>query len=336
MPDSSKPRNVDDRTVVTIGVYDGVHIGHRALISHVRELAHQKGMRSAVVTFDPHPAAVVRPDLVPPLLTDIDHRLELLASTGIDLALVINFDRARSEESAEDFVTEVLVGQLGAGAVIVGADFHFGHGRRGDVDLLRKMGSEYDFDVFGIDLLGVDGSPADETRPVSSTLIREELRSGDIGHASEMLGRPYELRGIVGHGDGRAHDLGFPTANVGVADGMCLPRDGIYAGWYLTPDGERHSTAISLGRRPTFYEDATASVLEAHLLDFSGDLYGQKARVQFIARLRDEKKFDSVDALITQMGRDCEEARRILAHETIRDRESSMLVNGRGVVEPHG
>lgn len=307
----------DRRTVATIGVYDGVHRGHRAVISKVRQLAEQRNMTSAVVTFDPHPASIVRPSAVPLLLTGIEHRLELLASTGVDLTLVIDFDKSRSEESAEDFVTEVLVDCLGVGAVIVGADFHFGHNRRGNVDLLTEMGAELGFEVMGLELVGTDGEPVQGRRPVSSTAIREALRAGDLSAANDMLGRDHEVRGVVGHGDGRARDLGFPTANVGVADGMCLPSDGIYAGWYLTPDGTRHSAAISLGRRPTFYEDADVSVLEAHVLDFSDDLYGQAARVQFAFRLRDELKFDSVDALVAQMGRDCERARDLLAEETV-------------------
>lgn len=299
-------------TVATIGVYDGIHLGHRTVISRVQHLAAKRHMTSAIVTFDPHPASIVRPDAVPLLLTGIEQRLELLASTGMDIALVVDFDKARSEESAEDFVTEVLVGCLNVRAVVVGADFHFGHNRRGNVELLRQMGLEHGFEVIGVDLVGSDGEPVNGHRPVSSTAIREALRAGDIDLANEMLGRDHEVRGVVGRGDGRAKDLGFPTANVGVPEGICLPRDGIYAGWYVTPDGSSHAAAISLGRRPTFYEDAKASVLEAHLLDFSGDLYEQNARVQFSSRLRDELKFDSVDALVTQVGLDCDRVRELL------------------------
>lgn len=313
--DTATPTRCASGSVVTIGVYDGVHIGHRAIISQVRKLAADRGLASAVVTFDPHPATVVRPDSVPLLLTGIDHRLELLASTGVDITLVIDFDKQRSQESAEDFVTGVLVDRLGVRSVIVGADFHFGHKRRGNVDLLREMGADHGFDVVGVELVGRDGRPADGHRPVSSTAIREALLAGEVESANRMLGRDHEVRGVVGRGDGRARDLGFRTANVGVPDGMCMPGDGIYAGWYLTPDGARHAAAISLGRRPTFYENAEASVLEAHLLDFSGDLYGQEARVQFSVRLRDELKFDSVDALIAQMGRDCDRARELLGAE---------------------
>lgn len=296
--------------MVTIGVYDGVHLGHQAVIADVRRRAGELSSRSAVITFDPHPASVVRPELTPPLLTDIEHRLELLEQTGVDMVFVLHFDEARSQESAEDFVTELLVGKMNARAVMVGSDFHFGHNRRGDVAFLTDMGAELGFEVYGIDL--VTRRDGTDEGVISSTAIRKAVRLGEVDRAGEMLGRPYEVRGSVGDGDKRARDLGFPTANVGVPDGMCMPRDGIYAGWYLTPDGERHPAAISLGRRPTFYEDATRSVLEAHLLGFSGDLYGQPARVQFVSRLRDEIKFDSVDALIAQMGRDCDVAREVL------------------------
>ncbi len=173
------------------------------------------------------------------------------------------------------------------------------------------MGAELGFEVVGLELVDADGRPADG-QPVSSTRIRTALaRRRPRPAANEMLGRPHEVRGVVGHGDGRARELGFRTANVAVPEDICLPADGIYAGWYLTPDGVTRPTAISLGRRPTFYEYADTSLLEAHLLDFDGDLYGQPARVQFVERLRDELKFDSVDALVEQMGRDVDQARTL-------------------------
>jgi riboflavin kinase/FMN adenylyltransferase len=214
-------------------------------------------------------------------------------------------------------VTEVLSGRLDARLVCVGEDFHFGHRRSGNVALLRTMGAELGFDVIGheligLELIGLDASAAD-AEPVSSTRIRRALTDGDLALANLMLGRPHEVRGVVGHGDARARDLGFRTANVAVPESICLPSDGIYAGWYFTPDGVRHPTAISLGRRPTFYEFADTSLLEAHLIDFDGDLYGQAARVQFVEHLRDELKFDSVEALIAQMTLDVERAASVLA-----------------------
>jgi riboflavin kinase / FMN adenylyltransferase len=294
--------------VVTIGAYDGVHLGHRHLIAQVKSLAAELHCASAVVTFDRHPAMVVRPESAPKVLTDLDQKLELLAATGVDYTLVVHFDEQRSRESAEDFVTEVLVGCLRAQAVVVGHDFHFGHDRRGDVPLLQRMGARHGFDVHGLRLLSDEASQ----EPVSSTRIRRLLADGQVEKAAELLGRPQEVRGVVEQGDRRGRELGFPTANIAVPDEIQLPADGIYAGWYIGPDGTPRQAAISLGQRPTFYREAGRSLLEAYLLDFSGDLYGQRAAVRFVARLRDEERFDSVDALIDRMGGDVETTRRLL------------------------
>jgi riboflavin kinase/FMN adenylyltransferase len=294
--------------VVTIGAYDGVHLGHRSLIGRVRSMAAELGCATAVVTFDRHPATVVRPQSAPKLLTDLEQKLELLGDLGVDYTLVLRFDEERSKETAEDFVTTVLLGCLNARAVAVGHDFKFGHGRKGNVELLQHMGKELDFEVLGINL--VPGPRDDDA--VSSTRIRRLLADGRVEAAAELLGRPHEVRGTVMHGDARGRELGFPTANVAVPDEIQLPADGIYAGWYERPDGEVHPAAISLGRRPTFYETAGASLLEAYLLDFDGDLYDERARVRFVARLRGEVRFDSVDELVDQMTKDVSEARRRL------------------------
>jgi riboflavin kinase/FMN adenylyltransferase len=294
-------------TAVTIGAYDGVHRGHREVISTVRRLAHERGLESAVITFDRHPASVVRPNSAPKLLTDLDQKLGLLAETDVDYTLVVHFDEERSKESAEDFVREVLGDCLNAKLVVVGNDFHFGHQRRGNVELLQTMGRELGFEVIGLDLIGIDGEP------VSSTAIRHALTVGDVGLANRLLGRNHEVRGIVEHGDERGRTWGFPTANVAVPDEILLPADGVYAGWYERPNGECVSSAISLGRRPTVYEAQPYRLLEVHLLEWDGDLYRETAKVRFVARLRDEQKFDSVDELRTQMHRDCDEARRRLA-----------------------
>lgn len=301
-------RRPTEGTALTIGFFDGVHLGHRLVIGEVRRLAAELGARSAVVTFDPHPASVVRPASAPLLLTDVDQRLELLAETGVDLTIVVPFDDARSKETAEDFVLDVLVECLGAKAVVVGADFHFGHERSGDVALLQRMGAEHGFEVDGIEL----AASSSTVRPVSSTAIRQALAEGDLEGANRMLGRHHEVRGAVVRGDQRGRELGYPTANVAVPEGRCLPADGIYAGWHLRPDGSRHAAAVSLGRRPTFYDDQPHSLLETYLLDFDGDLYGESARVQFVARLRGEERFDSVEALVQQMGDDVARAREVL------------------------
>ena len=302
----------DEGTVVTIGAYDGVHLGHRQVIERVCELAAEHETRSAVVTFDRHPARVVRPESAPLLLTDLDQRLDLLAETDIDYTLVVPFDEARSQESAEDFVHDVLIECLGVRRVVVGEDFHFGHQRRGNVALLKELGWDLNFVVEGLELFDAKGRLAGEQGRVSSTAIRRSLAKGEVAQAADALGRPHEVRGIVTEGDKRARELGFPTANVAVPDDIQLPADGVYCGWYERPNGDVHPSAISLGRRPTFYETAHASLLEPHLLDFEGDLYGEAARVRFVDRLRPEERFESVDELIAQMERDCDAARQVL------------------------
>lgn len=307
--DLSQPAWPGSRSVITIGTYDGVHLGHRTVINQVRRHSEQLGARSVVVTFDPHPASVVRPESAPKLLTDLTQKLELLETTGVDATVVVRFDAARASESAEEFVVQVLVERLGIRAVVVGEDFHFGRQREGCVDLLRTLGARHDFEVFPIELVerpdGVD-------EPVSSTAIRRALAGGGVEVAHRLLGRPFEVRGPVVQGDQRGRTIGFPTANVEVSQQICLPADGVYAGWYIRPNGERHPCAMNLGRRPTFYEHADVSLLEAHLLDFTGDLYGEQARVQFTNFLRGERKFNGIDAIRAQLKHDIDHARSTL------------------------
>jgi len=296
-------------SAVTIGAYDGVHLGHRRLLAELRGRAASDALTTAVVTFDRHPATVVRPESAPLLLTDLDQKLELLAAEGVDLTVVVPFDEARAHETAEDFVSEVLVGALGVQLVVVGEDFHFGHRRAGNVALLEAMGRGHGFEVVGLGL-----ERADDAEVVSSTRIRALLAAGDVEGAARLLGRHHQVRGTVGRGDGRGGpELGFPTANVELPGGLALPAEGIYACWYERPSGEVHAAAVSLGRRPTFHPEGRAPVLlEAYLLDFEGDLYGQEARVSFVARLRDEQAFDTVAALVRQMTDDVEAARAVL------------------------
>lgn len=295
-----------ERSVITIGAYDGVHLGHQAVIHQVRERAEALGAKSVVVTFDRHPASVVRPESAPRLLTTTEQKMELLEATGIDAVVVVHFDEVQAGESPESYVQRVLVRCLNTQVVVVGEDFHFGRHRDGNVDLLRKIGAEYDFEVEPLALVArADG--IDE--PVSSTAIRRALAGGDIERANAMLGHPFEARGEVFTGDQRGRLLGFPTANVAVPGDVCLPADGVYAGWYERPSGDRHRCAINLGRRPTFYEHANSSLLEAHLLDADVELYGETARVSFTHFLRSERKFDGVDALIAQLALDVQHAR---------------------------
>ena len=299
-----------ERTVVTIGAYDGVHGGHRAVIDELRQMARRTGGRAALITFDQHPAVVVRPESAPKLLTDLDQRLELLAETGLDATVVVHFDEEQSHEAPDHFVERVLVKGLSASAIVVGDDFHFGRHREGNVRLLEDLGRRYDFEVVPLPLVGRDD---DVDEPVSSTAIRRALAGGDVELAARMLGRPHEVRGKVVMGDQRGRLLGFPTANVEVPNSICLPADGVYAGWYQRSDGVVHECAINLGRRPTFYEHADHSLLEAHLLDFSDDLYGEAAKVRFGHFLRSERKFEGIDALVAQLGHDVEHARAALS-----------------------
>jgi riboflavin kinase/FMN adenylyltransferase len=309
--DTGSCPDLPNGSVVTIGAYDGLHLGHRAVIDIVRSKAATLHAASAVVTFDRHPAAVVRPESAPRLLTDSEQKVELLATTGIDLTVMLHFDEQRAVESAEEFVEEVLVQCVRARAVVVGVDFHFGHLRRGNVALLAQMGERHGFEVFPVDLLDrADGVH----EPISSTAIRRALAGGEVDVAARLLGRPFEVRGRVVKGDERGRLLGFPTANVLVPESMCVPADGVYAGYYERPGGERLPCAINLGRRPTFYEHADHSLLEVHLLDFTGDLYGEEAKVTFLQFLRSERKFDGIDSLVAQLKHDITEARGALAH----------------------
>jgi riboflavin kinase/FMN adenylyltransferase len=297
-------------TVVTIGVYDGVHRGHCAVLELVRDLASARGLDAACVTFDRHPAEVVRPESAPKLLTTLEQRLELLDATGmLDVCYVLPFDEARSKEPAEDFVRDVLVAGFNAKLVVVGADFHFGHKRGGNVPLLERMGVELGFDVLGLGLVAAHDAPAAE--PYSSTRIRELLAAGEVEAAALLLGRPHEVRGTVEVGDRRARDWGMPTANLAVPERICLPADGVYAGTLVDGDGVERPAAISLGTRPTFYE-AGEVLLEAYVLDFEGDLYGQYVKVRFQARLRGQVRFDHVDELVAEMARDVERTREIV------------------------
>jgi len=299
-----------ERAVITIGAYDGVHLGHQAIIAEVRRRAEATGARSAVVTFDRHPASVVRPESAPRLLTDLDQKLELLAATGIDATVVVPFDVAQSQEAPMEFAQRVLVNCLATSAVVVGDDFHFGRDREGNVATLRELGAVRDFEVLPLPLVGRSDGP-DE--PISSTAIRRAMAGGQVELAATLLGRPFQARGVVVQGDQRGRLLGFPTANVEVPNATCVPADGVYAGWYYRPDGSRHACAINLGRRPTFYEHAEHSLLEAHLLDFSDDLYGEAARIEFANFLRSERKFDGIDALIGQLKNDVDHARTMLS-----------------------
>ena len=290
-------------TVLSIGVYDGVHAGHRRTIAHAADVAERKDLDLIVVTFEPHPAEILRPDRAPKMLTDLTQRLEIFDSLGVDAVYVIAFDAETAAQTPESFIEDLLVRHLGCAEVIVGDDFRFGAQRAGDVALLRREGQRFGYEVSGVTLGEAEGGV------ISSTRIRAEVSAGRVGEAAQLLTRCHELRGVVVHGDGRGgSELGYPTANLELSPRLCLPGDGVYAGWYRDDVLGTWPAAISVGRRPTFLEGADPLV-EAHLLDFEGDLYTREARVSFGAWLRGEERFDSVEALIEQMDEDCAVAR---------------------------
>jgi len=306
-------KSIEGPHAVTIGAYDGVHRGHLSVIAQTRAIAERHGAKSAIVTFEPHPAYVLRVENAPALLTNLEHKLELLEAAGVDTALVIPFDMERSTETPADFVRNVLVSCLNAKAVIVGSDFHFGADRAGNVEVLTELGTQHGFEVEGVELLRRDDGKIES---ISSTVIRRALAGGEIGTANALLGRTHELRGPVVQGDQRGRTIGFPTANVAVKHEMAMPADAVYAAWYLRPDGVRLPAAVNVGKRPTFYQDAEHSLVEAHVIDFEGDLYGEDARVQFVELIRSEQRFDGIDALQAQLKLDIETARSILATQS--------------------
>jgi riboflavin kinase/FMN adenylyltransferase len=289
-------------SVVTLGNYDGVHRGHQRILQRLREAAEEHGAESVVMLFDPHPVRFLRPDKEFHLITRVEDRLALLDEQGVDATLVIPFDARVAEMEAEDFVRDVLAGLLGARHIVLGGDSRFGHGRRGDVAMLREMGQELGFAVELVDTVEVAGAR------VSSSAVRRAVASGDVALASQMLGRPFFVTGTVVGGDGRGRLIGFPTANV-EPDVTLAPKPGVYECRILL-DGETapRVAVVNVGHRPTF--GARGLRIEAHVLDFTGDLYGVRIRLSFVRRLRDEQRFSGVDELVAQIGLDVEAVRR--------------------------
>lgn len=292
-------------SAVTIGVFDGVHRGHQALIRDVVARAHALDVVPVVATFDRHPLEVIAPEKAPQLLSTVPQRARIIASLGIQALVVMTFDDVFRHLTPEEFVRTILVDDLHARHIVVGANFTFGHKRAGTIDVLEHLGAEHGFGVTVFQMQ--PGATADV---VSSTLIRRHLEAGDVERASQDMDHPYVLEGLVEAGAGRGDGLGFPTANLRIPSKMLLPRTGVYAGW-LTIDDVRHPAAINVGVNPTF-EERRAPIVEVHVIGFRGDLYGRIVEVEFTHRLRDERKFDSVDALIKQMGDDVERARAVL------------------------
>jgi riboflavin kinase/FMN adenylyltransferase len=290
--------------VSTIGVYDGVHRGHQAVVERVVHRARDARLPAVVVTFDPNPVEIVRPGTHAAVLTSIDHRAELLADLGIDVLLVLPFTREFSQLTPEEFVRRALIERLHAAAVVVGENFRFGHKAAGDIGVLTELGRRFGFAVEGVGLSG------DDDTALSSTYVRACLDAGDVEAAAAALGRPHRVEGAVVRGDRRGASLGFPTANLEPVAHAAVPADGIYAG-YLVIGDDRQPAAISIGTNPTFR--GTERRVEAYALDRDDlDLYGERVAVDFVARLRSTEGFDSTEALVAQMDEDVRRTREML------------------------
>lgn len=307
-----------DGSVVTLGNFDGVHRGHRAVLAEVVARAAAAGLTSVAVTFDPHPLAVLFPERAPDLITSLEHRLSLLEAAGIDAVFVMEFTRELATWSPERFVHDVFVEALGARAVVVGQDTRFGAGNSGDVQTLLELGEKYGFEVVTVIDQGDDEFGVGQSTRWSSTQVRGLLADGDVAGAAAVLGRPHRVSGVVVHGDHRGRDLGYPTANLEQHCAGLVPVDGVYAGWLLRPhlpesDPDRVlPAAISVGTNPTF--DGTQRRVESYVLDRTDlDLYGESVTVEFVERLRPTLRFDSVDELLEQMAQDVAACRRILS-----------------------
>jgi riboflavin kinase/FMN adenylyltransferase len=291
--------------VVSIGVFDGVHRGHQALMRTVIEKATELNATPVVVTFNHHPLAVIAPGSEPPLITTLGQRARVMGQVGIKALVVLEFDDAMRHMSPEEFVRAVLVDGLGCAHVVVGANFRFGHQQAGTIETLSDLGKKFGF---GVTIFALQLDRGDEV--VSSSLIRKHIAEGDMEQVAEELDRPYVLEGTVEHGSARGHDLGFPTANLAVHDHMILPKLGVYAGWMRWKDG-RYPAVVNVGLNPTF-GDRDTPIVEAFIIDFDQDLYDETIEIEFTHRLRDELRFTNVDDLVTQMHSDVERARGLL------------------------
>ncbi|HVL90860.1 MAG TPA: bifunctional riboflavin kinase/FAD synthetase [Actinomycetota bacterium] len=290
-------------TAVTIGVFDGVHKGHQMLIRRVVELARETGATPGVVTFDRHPLEVVAPGKEPAMISTVEQRAEVLGGLGIEFVLVLTFDEQLRMLEPHEFVRQILVDGLGVTHVVVGSNFRFGYHHAGTVATLHDLGA---FEGFGVDIFSLLGGQD----AISSTLIRRQIAGGEVEVVAEELGRPFRLEGEVVRGAGRGKGLGVPTANLQISARMALPKLGVYAGW-LTAAGRRRPAVVNVGLNPTF-EDRSDPVVEVHVLDFDGDLYGKTVAIEFTHRLRDELKFDGPDPLVEQIRADIAQARALL------------------------
>jgi len=288
----------DRKVCLAIGVFDGVHLGHQQIVRQTIADARQHDSLAVVLTFDRHPNAIVAPDRVPPLIYSQPQKLRAIEALGADVLLMLCFDRPFSQQTGETFVRSLARDFGRVQSICVGADFVFGHKRSGDVALLKGLGAELRYTVHGLAAVSLDG------QVVSSTRIREAVREGDFDSASQMLGRAYALAGRVIEGDRFGHQLGFPTANLEVT-GLVLPPNGVYAARVTV-----HRAVLNIGRRPTIQNPTPQTRVEVHLLDFCGELYGEEMEVTFTDKLRDERKFESLDELRAQIASDIPEAKK--------------------------
>ncbi|AGL20308.1 bifunctional riboflavin kinase/FAD synthetase [Actinoplanes sp. N902-109] len=292
------------RSVVTIGVFDGVHRGHQAIIGHAVKRARDLGLHSVVVTFDPHPAEVVRPGSHPAVLTEPVRKAELIEQLGVDALCVVPFTPEFSRLTPDEFVHNVLVEALHAAVVVEGDNFRFGHKATGDLAMLAKLGHTFGFTVEEAPLV------ADEGLVFSSTYIRSCVDAGDVAAAASALGRPHQLSGVVVRGDQRGRELGFPTANLMCHRYAAIPADGVYAAWLHRAGQPPLRSSVSVGTNPTF--SGRERRVEAYALDFQGDLYGERVTLDFVAHLREQRTYTSIEPLITQITEDVQQTREVL------------------------
>ena len=300
------------RCVVTVGVFDGVHLGHQQLIGEAVARGRALGLPTVLITFDPHPSEVLRPGTHPAQLTTLTRRAELVAGLGVDAFWVLPFTSELARVPPDEFVHELLVDRLHAADVVVGRNFTFGYRAAGDVATLVALGERFGFAAEGLDLV-CDGTVGGRSVTFSSTYIRSTIAAGDVGAAAAALGRPHRVEGVVVRGDQRGRELGYPTANVDMGEHVAVPADGVYAGWFVHRE-RRLPTAVSVGTNPTF--SGRVRTVEAFVLDHSEDFYGERVAVDFVARVRGMERFDSVDELLVAMDGDVAGTRRALGLPT--------------------
>lgn len=303
-------RNIDEirydkQTVLTLGTFDGIHLGHQQIIKRVIECSEENNLRNIVITFHPHPRKVINPELQLKILTTTEEQINILEKLGVQNLFIVNFTKEFAELTPEEFVKNYLVDKIGISRIVIGYDHHFGKGRGGDVEFLKASGKKYDFEILQIQPFLIDDEP------VSSTKIRNALESDEIKRVNKMLGRTYSFSGVVVEGDKRGRELGYPTANIKISDeDKMLPQIGIYA-VLVELDGIEYKALLSIGKRPTFYNDGKV-IPEVYIYDFNNDIYGKEIKVNLIEKLRGEEKFNSAEELIKQMNIDKENGLKVL------------------------